>query len=782
MRRALLLALAAAAALLATPAQASACSIKDALDITVGHVNAQTDGSENIGATTATLQGEGSLGTAVGAGASLSKYEGYFAYATNPFLIVAQETAKQEGQLGSVSYGFSANVSGLFPNTTYYFQQLVWGQVKDPVGVHYSTTCGGSILSFKTLLAPPTLTTSAADGITGTDATVHGTANPNGSKTDVHFVVTPTGGGPSITTPSQDVGSGTSPVPVSYRLVGLEPSTEYSVVLQGSNANNSGQSSATTFTTGPAAPRVHTGEATAVTATGATLNGTVDPNSATTDYHFEWGETTAYGNVTPTGLAGDGNQAVPVSAAIDGLVPGRTYHFRLVASSSGGSAVGPDSSFVASPGPFATTLAATGLSATAATLNGSVDPRGVLAQAWFDWGVDSGAGGQYTDTTPVQTLDALESDVPLVARIDGLTPGTTYDYRVRAVDSIGGAQGASRSFTTPARAPVPVTGPATGASADGGRLTGSVDPGGAATDWWFEYGPTEAYGSSTAPQPAGSGAAPVPVGSALAGLEPNGTYHFRVVAENAAGTSAGADAILRTVAAPAVATAAAADVGTDAATLLGQVDPMGSPTRWWIEHGTDAGYGRATEPLSAGDGLGQVSVSRTLGGLAAGTTYHYRVVAMNADGRVTRGAGASFQTAQPPAVTPPDPVVPPPPSATTGRVASRSRTRATVTGSVDPHGQETAWFVEYGRTRRLGRSTRAQTLGAAQGALPVRAELRSLRPGRRYHYRIAATSSAGTVYGARRTFKTPKRNAKRSRGARRPAAFRATLRGGPLLR
>jgi hypothetical protein len=781
----LLVILLAAVAVLALPGQAAACDIRDAIHITVGHVDATTDGSENIGATTATLRGEGSLGTAAGAGASLSEYYGYFFYGLDPNLLIGNATPQQQGQLGSISYGFSANVSGLIPNMTYYFQQLVYGKVKDAVGVHYHATCAGSIMSFTTLLAPPTLVTSAADAITGTDATVHGTVNPNGSKTAVQFVVTPTGGGPSITTPAQQVPAGSSAVPVSYRLIGLEPSTEYSFVLQGSNANNSGQSSATTFTTGPAPPRVHTGEATGVTATGATLNGSIDPNGAATDYHFEWGETTSYGNVTPTASAGSGSQAVPVSAPIDGLVPGRTYHYRLVATSSGGSASGPDSSFVASPGAFATTLAASDLSATAATLNGTVDPRGVVAQAWFDWGADTGSGGQYTDTTPVQALDPLEGDVPLTARLTGLTPGTTYDYRVRAVDSIGGAQGGPRSFTTPVRAPVVTTGAGTGPGADGGTLTGGVNPGGAATNWWFEYGPTDAYGSSTAPQAAGSGSAPVPVSSALSGLEPNRTYHFRVVGENAAGTTAGADSTLRTVAAPAATTLASANVGTDGATLLGQVDPLNSPTRWWIEYGADAGYGRATTPLSAGDGLGQVSVSRTLSGLAPGTTYHYRVVAMNADGRVTRGADATFQTAQPPAVTPPEPVVPAPPAAATGRVASRSRTSATVTGSVDPRGQETAWFVEFGPTRRLGRATRAQTLGAAQGTLPVRAALRSLRPGRRYHYRVVATSAAGTVYGARRTFKTAKSN-RRGKDARRArtraATFRSALPAGPLLR
>ncbi len=84
--------------------------------------------------------------------------------------------------------------------------------------------------------------------------------------------------------------------------------------------------------------------ATSLTTTGATLNGTVNPQSRETTYHFEYGTTTAYGtNVpVPEAKAGAGSSNVKVSHAVTGLKEKVTYHFRLVATSSAGTTNGGD--------------------------------------------------------------------------------------------------------------------------------------------------------------------------------------------------------------------------------------------------------------------------------------------------------------------------------------------------------------------------------------------------------------------------------------------------------
>ena len=92
-------------------------------------------------------------------------------------------------------------------------------------------------------------------------------------------------------------------------------------------------------------PSVVTGAAGAVTTSGATLNGTVDPNGQATTYRFEYGTTTAYGSLTATQSAGGGNSPQSVSAPAAGLIPGTTYHYRLSATNVEGTTNGADQSF-----------------------------------------------------------------------------------------------------------------------------------------------------------------------------------------------------------------------------------------------------------------------------------------------------------------------------------------------------------------------------------------------------------------------------------------------------
>jgi hypothetical protein len=98
-----------------------------------------------------------------------------------------------------------------------------------------------------------------------------------------------------------------------------------------------------------------TGPATAVSSTGATLNGTVNPNSNATTYHFDFGPTGAYGTRVPASDAGVGSDAADhvVSAAIGGLAPNTTYHYRVVATDAAGFATtGPDVGFTTLAAPL----------------------------------------------------------------------------------------------------------------------------------------------------------------------------------------------------------------------------------------------------------------------------------------------------------------------------------------------------------------------------------------------------------------------------------------------
>ncbi len=291
-----------------------------------------------------------------------------------------------------------------------------------------------------------------------------------------------------------------------------------------------------------------------------------------------------------------------------------------------------------------------------------------------------------------------------------------------------------------AQAPTAVTGEATSVGATTAVVTGTIDPGGEATSWYVEYGPTTAYGSRTDPRSAGNGTAQVDVSGQLRSLTTGATYHYRLVATNASGTSRGADRSFATRAAPTVVTSPAWALGPSSATVGGTVDPNGRSTGWWVEYGTTTSYGSRTDTQSAGSGSSAVSVSVRLGGLKAGATYHFRLVAAN-DLGTTRGADRSFRTDLAPSVS-------------TGGVDGISVSSARLNGSVNPRGRgSVAWF-EYGTTSALGSRTGDQDTGFGTTSLRFSAQLAGLQPGTRYYYRAAARSDAGTTVGQTRSFTT----------------------------
>jgi hypothetical protein len=186
-----------------------------------------------------------------------------------------------------------------------------------------------------------------------TAAHVTGTVAPglaSGAAT-IHFTYSFAGGLEQVT-PDQPGITGPGETAVSADLTGLRPNTTYSVRLHAANNDFSVDSSAGTFTTGAVAPGVHVGGVTDRTASAAVLNGRVNPYGIQATYHFEYGETDAYGSVVPTGdedVAGNGYAFRQASHLISGLKPQTTYHYRLVARNALGTSATPDATFTTRP-------------------------------------------------------------------------------------------------------------------------------------------------------------------------------------------------------------------------------------------------------------------------------------------------------------------------------------------------------------------------------------------------------------------------------------------------
>jgi phosphodiesterase/alkaline phosphatase D-like protein len=397
-------------------------------------------------------------------------------------------------------------------------------------------------------------------------------------------------------------------------------------------------------------PSATTGGPSGVSATSATVAGTVNPQGQDTHYYFEYGTSTAYGAKTASTDAGSGVANVSVSAAISGLSPNTTYHYQLVATNTLGiTAAGGDKTFTTGAAtPIVTPGGATSVATTSATLTGSVNPQGQSTTYHFEYGTTTAYGSRTPDASAGSGTAAVNAS----ASVAGLSPSTTYHYRLDATNAVGPKVGADRTFTTPATQPPSVsTGSATSISTTSATLTGAVDPQGQSTSYYFQYGTTTSYGSQSSLSSAGAGTAKTGASAAVGGLSPATTYHYRLVATNATGPSFGADRAFTTakvpITPPPVAkTGVAQSINTTSATLTGTANPKGTAATYYFQYGRTATYGAVTPTGNAGSGSNNVGLQATLIGLAMNTTYHYRLVVSNAGG-TSFGADTTFVTVPP---------------------------------------------------------------------------------------------------------------------------------------
>jgi hypothetical protein len=184
----------------------------------------------------------------------------------------------------------------------------------------------------------------------------------------------------------------------------------------------------------------------------------------------------------------------------------------------------------------ATTTDATDVTATSATLNGTV--QGATSER-FLYGTTM-AYGKSTD--PPQTV----TDGEVHETVTGLSANTTYHFQIVADNDT--VVGGNKTFRTgPNPTPPGITDQRSSAvTTSGAHLAATVDPNGAATTYYFQYGRSTSYGNRTARVTVPAGQTPIAVAADISGLRPYTRYHWRLYATNAAGKSPGRDHTLRT--------------------------------------------------------------------------------------------------------------------------------------------------------------------------------------------------------------------------------------------
>lgn len=514
-------------------------------------------------------------------------------------------------------------------------------------------------------------------------------------------------------------------------------------------------------TCGPPCPALLSVTASAASASTANVSATVFTYGFSTIWSVELGTSAGVYELGsfPGGIApGDASGGTPVTTTLSSLTPGIVYHYRLAASSLGGSNVSDDRTFTIDPCsldlcPSIDNARTTSVGTETARIEANVFPRSSATQ----WSVQYGTTAAY-GTTVVGGLVSPPGPVPVAVELAGLAPRTTYHYRLVATNAEGTTESAGTTFTTVDPCTVdqcPAIGPVTivGTGFTDAAVSFSLFTRSASTSWHVEYGRTTAYGAVTAPVVRPAETNPYAEGFSLTGLDRDAGYHFRIVATSSRGTTTSPDFTFATKnpcdfdQCPAIASARATPTALDKVLVTLNVGTRGSDTDWVVDYGPTAAYGvTVVGPSVEGDLTGVSDVGVELTGLTPGQPYHWRVRATNANG-TTFGPDGTFSID--PCLLHLCPTI----AATATRDVEHDR--AVVETTIDTRSFPASWHVEYGTSPTLGSRVDGTPIpGDLTGGSSVALPLTDLVPLTTYSYRVVAETAAGTATSAVKTFTT----------------------------
>jgi hypothetical protein len=398
----------------------------------------------------------------------------------------------------------------------------------------------------------------------------------------------------------------------------------------------------------------------------------------------------------------------------------------------------------------AATTAATSITSSNATLNGTTTPFGANTLYWFTFGLDTNYG-LTTATNPLTTTTNPADVSSLSQPISGLNPLTAYHFQLVVTDDDGTQLGGDQSFTTASvasAAPAVVTMSATSIGTTSAHLNGTVNPEGGATVAWFFWNTTN-FTDETSPLSVGSDTNAASFSQTLTGLSPGTTYNFEIAASNSVGVSYGQPYLSFTTLSP-LATPTLVSPGGAAPTDDVVVSNL-APTFMWNTVSGASGYNLVIALYPSGSVVFSTSVSGTsypiAGGiLSSGTVYQWYVNAV--DGVGDQSANSSllyFNTPAPPTVF------------TQGATnfSNNGGSGTELTGIINPNGISATAYFDYGTTTNYGSNTPPAAIGAGTSYQNFNASIFNLGSGITYHYRLNGSNIVGLSHGADANFTTP---------------------------
>jgi uncharacterized protein (TIGR02145 family) len=640
---------------------------------------------------------------------------------------------------GSGSGSFNSTLSGLNATTTYY----VRAYATNSIGTAY-----GNEVSFTTSAVPyvvPTLTTTAATGITTSGASTGGNiSNDGGAAVTARGVCYSTSTNP--TTSDNRTYDGTGSGSFTSTLSGLSASTLYYARAYATNAAGTAYGNQVSFTTSAIIGYaiITTTSISGIGTTGATSGGTITADAdgnAVTVRGVCW--STTINPTTANSKTTDGSGSGAFTSTITGLTPCTTYHVRAYATNSAGTSYGADMPFTT--GAVTPSVSTTSISLiTSTTASSGAIVTGTCASAVT-------AQGVCWNTSPAPTTSNSKTTNgtgggSFTSSITGLTPCTTYYLRAYATNAAGTVYGNEISFTTsvvlPGLSTTAISGITSTGATSGGNLTGDCTAGVTARGvvWSTSTNPTVDLTTKTS-NGTGGGA----FSSTIAGLTPCTTYYVRAYATNPAGTVYGNQLSFTTsTVLPTVTTTAISAITSSTAASGGSISGncTSAVTAKGVCWSTSPAPTTANSKTSNGTGGG--SFASNLTGLSYATTYYVRAYATNAAG-TAYGNEISFTTL---------PVVP---SVSTTAISIFDNTQGYGGGNVTSTGGAavTAKGICWNTSGSPTISNSFTNDGSGTGSYS--STITGLSAGTTYYYRAYATNSAGTAYGTQYSITTPAR-------------------------
>ena len=466
-----------------------------------------------------------------------------------------------------------APVGGLEPNATYSvclvsLDKFGAAEIGSEVDPHTPQ------VQFPTPPAPPQIEEQFADNLTPFSVILNAFINPDNEKTTWAWEYANEEA--KLGTPAATVVKGESPFEPSYsseyaRLETgniLTPDTTYfyRVIAENEQSQIEGkpaQGTPQSFTTEPAvAPTIEPGSehATNLRSQSATLEANINGDDQETTVVFEYATTEA------ELLAGNGTKvtahAGESDAIAEGLTPATNYYMRVTATNpSGTTHSGAPVTFETPPAPLVEGTLPEAVEITPRTAvitNITINPQfeepvepGEEPSYYITYGETTSYGQALPAPTHEKAGYGMAGHTVPAVELYGLKPATTYHYAIIAHNPNGSTSSTDHQFTTQPAPPL-TTPPAIGGSSaqftseNSTVIEGEVNPEGQTTTYQVEYGTTTSYGTSTSAALLAASTTPQGTITAITGLAPGTTYHYRIVATNAAGTDYGPDATFAT--------------------------------------------------------------------------------------------------------------------------------------------------------------------------------------------------------------------------------------------